>query len=225
VGHAGHVELIVSDTGIGIEAAMLPRVFDLFAQEHQSLARSQGGLGLGLAIVRSLVELHGGTVSARSGGKGQGAEFSINLPRVPASMMPVAADPVVVEPPAEVMSNGTRVLVVDDNQDAARMLGSMLAACGYDTHVVYDAPSAVTTAMAVRPDIALVDIGLPVMDGYELARRFAWHAELRAMKLVAVTGYGQARDQRASKDAGFAAHLVKPVDLDALKAVLTTLSG
>jgi PAS domain S-box-containing protein len=225
-GQSGHVELTVSDTGIGIEAAMLPRVFELFAQEHQSLARSQGGLGLGLAIVRSLVELHGGTVSARSGGKGQGAEFSIRLPRVPASLVPAVADlAIAVESPAEVLSNGTRVLVVDDNQDAARMLGTMLAAWGYDTHVVYDGPSAVTTALAVRPDIALVDIGLPVMDGYELARRLAGHAELGGMTLVAVTGYGQARDQCASKDAGFAAHLVKPVDLDALRDVLTALRG
>jgi PAS domain S-box-containing protein len=223
-GDAESLELMVADTGVGIDAAMLPRVFDLFAQEPQSLARSQGGLGLGLAIVRSLVELHGGTVQASSHGRGQGAVFSIRLPRAEVAALPAAEAASLGSTPPRSAAAGTRVLVVDDNEDAACLLGSMLTACGYDTHVVYDAPSAVTDALALLPDIALVDIGLPVMDGYELARRFAEHPQLRAMKLIAVTGYGQTRDQSASKDAGFAAHLVKPVDLDDLHAVLSTLS-
>jgi PAS domain S-box-containing protein len=223
-GGTDHVELVVADTGVGIDAAMLPRVFELFAQEPQSLARSHGGLGLGLAIVRSLVELHGGVVSAKSGGKGQGAEFSMRLPRAAAGERSAPAAPATVAEPRAAASHGARVLVVDDNEDAARLLGSMLTARGYDTRVVHDAPSAVAEALALRPDIALVDIGLPVMDGYELARRFAGHPTLGAMKLVAVTGYGQARDLAASKDAGFAAHLVKPVDLDDLQAVLTALT-
>ena len=215
----------VADTGIGIDEAMLPRIFELFVQQPQTLARSQGGLGLGLAIVRSLVELHGGTVSASSGGKGAGSEFTIRLPLAMPAAPPAAAtlppSPQGVERPAA----GARVLVVDDNEDAATMLGLLLSTFGYEVKVAYDGPSALTEADAFRPQLALIDIGLPVMDGFELAQRILQRPHLKRTRLVAVTGYGQADDRKASANAGFSAHLVKPVDVDDLRNVLQSFEA
>jgi len=217
------VVLTVRDTGIGIDAEMLPRIFDLFAQERQTLERSQGGLGLGLAIVRSLVAMHGGSVMATSEGKGQGAEFTIRLGRTAAGV--TASRPEAGEParPAPVPSR-SRVLIVDDNQDGALLLADMLSAFGYVTRVVHDGPSALREAEAFAPHIAVLDIGLPVMDGYELASRFKEHPILTRTRLVAVTGYGQEQDQRLSARAGFLAHLVKPVDMDQLRGVLQAIN-
>ncbi len=166
-----HALLRVTDTGIGIDPGTLPRVFDLFVQERQSLARSQGGLGLGLAIVRSLVELHGGTVAARSEGKGAGAEFTIRLSLDAEAELhaPVADSQTRHE--SVPRADGTRVLVVDDNEDAAMLLGTLLGTLGYQTRVVHDAPAALEAAAAFEPQLALIDIGLPVMDGFELAQR------------------------------------------------------
>lgn len=221
--HDDHAVLRVCDTGIGIDNAMLPRVFDLFVQEPQTLARSRGGLGLGLAIVRSLVELHGGTVAAFSRGKGTGAEFTIRLPLQRGVVhRPLAAAP----PSADVADRstaGTRVLVVDDNEDAATILGSLLTTLGYETRVVYDAPSALAQAETFEPHLALIDIGLPVMDGFELAQRMLQRPRLQATRLVALTGYGQERDRQATARAGFAAHLVKPVDAEELRKTLQSL--
>jgi PAS domain S-box-containing protein len=218
------VVLAVRDTGAGIDAEMLPRIFDLFVQEPQALARSQGGLGLGLAIVRSLVELHGGSVTANSLGRGHGAEFVVRLPRA----MPMEAG--VVAPPRHAVavppvSRGTRVLIVDDNADAATMLGTLVREFGYEPHVTFDAPSALAAAERLNPHVALVDLGLPVMDGFELAERFAAHPELRQTRLIAVTGYGQPHDRETSKHAGFTAHLVKPVDANHLRAVLDEIAS
>lgn len=218
----GEVALSVSDTGVGIEPDMLPRVFELFVQERQSLARSQGGLGLGLAIVRSLVALHGGTVTAASRGRGQGSVFTVRLPRVA-----FAEDRPLGRVPAAVIGDspwhGTRVLVVDDNEDAARLLGSLLRSLGYSECVVHDGPSAIAAVDDFAPDIALVDIGLPVMDGYDLAERIRARPGGAAVRLVAVSGYGQSRDRDASTRAGFAAHLVKPVDASVLRALLSSM--
>jgi CheY-like chemotaxis protein/two-component sensor histidine kinase len=212
------VVLRVTDTGSGIEAEMLPRVFDLFVQQPQTLERSRGGLGLGLAIVRSLVELHGGSVAVTSGGRGAGSEFTIRLPL--AMEGEHAREPVArLQLPRRRRSTG-RVLIVDDNRDGAAMLADMLSTFGYETRVVHDGPSAVTVAEHYLPDIALLDIGLPVMDGFEVARRFAESARLRRTRLIAVTGYGQAQDRTQSALAGFAAHLVKPVDVDQLRLAL-----
>lgn len=218
-----HARLRVVDTGIGIDPDMLPRVFDLFVQERQTLARSQGGLGLGLAIVRSLVELHGGTASAFSHGKGAGSAFTICLPlekqteRAP--MLEGTSPPQHVDRSAP----GTRVLVVDDNEDAAALLGTLLGAFGYEVRVAYDAPSALSEADTFLPELALIDIGLPVMDGFELAQRMLQRPHLQSARLVALTGYGQERDRKASADAGFSAHLVKPVDAHELRGVLQAL--
>jgi PAS domain S-box-containing protein len=212
------IVLTVRDDGIGISAAMLPRVFELFAQERQSIDRSQGGLGLGLAIVKSLVALHHGAVSVSSEGHGKGSMFTVELP---AAAPRDASAPDVPSPPSAPPSPGAgqKVLVVDDNVDAAEMLAEILRMSGYTTSVAHDGPEALELVPSFHPDIVLVDIGLPVMDGYELARRL--RATLSGVRLIAVTGYGQQGDRDRSHEAGFDAHLVKPVSLAVLHAALT----
>jgi PAS domain S-box-containing protein len=216
------VQLTVRDTGVGIDPEMLPRVFDLFVQDAQSLARSQGGLGLGLAIVRGLVELHGGSVTAASEGRHRGAEFSVRLPRAGVPAPEPRSEPPEAPPSAPDAALG-RVLVVDDNRDAADLLCELLRAIGYETRAAYDGPSALAEVPGFAPHVALVDIGLPVMDGYELAQRIAVDTDGRGPRLVAVTGYGQQRDREASARAGFAAHLVKPVDIEHLREIVARL--
>ncbi|PTL82795.1 ATP-binding protein [Vitiosangium sp. GDMCC 1.1324] len=216
----------VRDNGTGISPEILPRVFDLFVQEGQSLDRSQGGLGLGLAIVRSMVTLHGGQVSAHSEGKGRGSEFTVRLPMVEAEPLQATAGPPPLEPKPPVSGSApTRVLVVDDNQDAADILAESLELLGCETRIAYDGPSALKIAPTFQPDVALLDIGLPVMDGYELARLLRQQLSSPALRLVAVTGYGQASDRQRSKEAGFDAHLVKPLDFDVLNALIERLAA
>lgn len=213
--------LIVRDTGIGIAPEMLPRVFDRFAQETQALSRSQGGLGLGLAIVRSLVGLHGGTVSAQSAGLGRGTELTVRLPAIesPISTAPEATLP--TSPLAlHASDQGSSVLVVDDNRDAAELLGEALQTWGYTVRVAHDGPAAIRLVTEFTPDVALLDIGLPVMDGYELARSLKQNPVLRHTRLIALTGYGQASDRQHSQAAGFDAHLVKPIDMTALQNLM-----
>ncbi len=217
----GQIVLRVRDNGIGIAPAMLPRVFDLFSQGARALDRAQGGLGIGLTIVKSLVELHGGSVHARSEGVGKGSEFEIRLPaaeptETAARASATAAGPVAVDH----SMTRTRILIVDDNQDAAEILSEALRETGYQTRVAFDAPSALETVGAFNPDIVLIDIGLPAMDGYELARRLRANPELTSVRLIAVTGYGQESDRRRALEAGFDDHLVKPIDLDRLHAML-----
>ena len=219
----GEIVIHVRDTGIGIAADMLPRVFDLFVQERQAIDRAQGGLGLGLTIVRNLVERHGGTVSVHSDGPGTGSEFVVRLPRAIVPVEPdVAAD--VDSACASVIAPSEaalRILVVDDSVDAAEMLAAVLSAKGYRTQVAFDAPAALRIAAEFRPAIAFLDIGLPVMDGYELAARLRDVPELNGIRLFAVTGYGQESDRQQSRNAGFDHHFVKPIDLDAIEAVLS----
>jgi signal transduction histidine kinase len=202
----------VIDTGIGIDPAMLPRIFDLFTQERQAIDRAEGGLGLGLAIVRSLVALHGGSVTAKSDGRGRGSEFAIRLPRMVTA--PAAATVDADSPPPADRAVARRVLIVDDNEDAAAMLAEILGGAGHVTATAYDGPSALRMAEKFRPEVALLDLGLPVMDGFELARQFRANATMRDMRLIAVTGYGQEHDRRRSAEAGFDAHLVKPVTVE-----------
>ncbi|MGE0450273.1 MAG: ATP-binding protein [Vicinamibacterales bacterium] len=219
----GWVVLHVRDEGVGIAPEMLPRVFDLFVQEGQTLARSRGGLGLGLTIARSLVAMHGGLVTAESAGHGRGSTFSIRLPHVQMSASLPAAE--VRTPPAGAGAGiQRRVLVVDDNVDAAELLGEILVSFGYAVHTVHDGPSALAAADAFRPDVALLDIGLPVMDGYELAHRLTRHPGMEGVRLVAVTGYGQRQDRERSAEAGFHAHLVKPLDANQLHDTLAQLA-
>ncbi|HTB76905.1 MAG TPA: ATP-binding protein [Polyangiaceae bacterium] len=210
----------VQDSGIGIAPETLPNIFDLFVQERGALDRAQGGLGIGLTVVRSLVHLHGGTVLARSGGLGLGSEFVIRLPLGP-DKEPEARP--VLQPLARPKPIPRRVLIVDDNVEAARMLATLLEAFGHSTSVAIDGPSALAVAPAFRPEVALLDIGLPVMDGYELARRLRRMEGFAATRLVAITGYGQASDRRKSREAGFDDHLVKPVNVDTLATIFGRL--
>jgi PAS domain S-box-containing protein len=212
------IELSVTDTGIGIEPEMLPKVFDLFAQEPQALDRARGGLGLGLAIVRSLVTLHGGSVSASSAGRNRGATFTVSLPAASGAPAAIATD--ARRAPVVQAGNGRRVLIVDDNEDAARMLAAALESFGYEVEWATDGPGGLAAARQFKPEIGLLDIGLPVMDGYELARRFAADQELARTRLIAITGYGQERDRERSRQAGFVAHLIKPLDVQVLRSVM-----
>ena len=217
------VVISVRDDGMGIAKEMLPRVFDLFAQEPQALDRSQGGLGLGLAIVRSLVSLHGGTVSAHSEGLGKGSLFTLRLPALDDAPKTSVRSP---RPTPEAESGDSAlVLVVDDNADALELLAETLAAVGYRTLRATDGPMALALVAKARPSIALLDIGLPAMDGYELARRLRATRGLERLKLIAITGYGQSSDRERSAAAGFDEHLVKPVSIEAVQAAIERLTG
>jgi len=221
----GRVRISVQDEGVGIAPEMITRVFDSFAQQPQTLDRARGGLGLGLTIVRSLVELHGGTVSARSEGIGKGSEFVVELPAIdlvaPADVAAPAERSAVAQP---VRPGGRRILVVDDNEDAVEVLRQALEALGYVVAAALDGPTALVAAASFRPDIALLDIGLPVMDGYELAKRLrALQDPTRVLRIVALTGYGQETDRQRSTDAGFDRHLVKPVSLSDIERVAEEL--
>jgi signal transduction histidine kinase len=219
----GEAAVSVRDTGLGIPADMLHRVFDMFAQVDRTLKRSQGGLGIGLTLARTLVEMHGGRVEARSEGPGKGSEFTIRLP--------LAAED---SKAAEVRTRAggaqpaglsqQRVLVVDDNRDAADSLGMLLKFLGADAHVVYDGPSALQALHIYRPAVVFLDIGMPGMDGHEVARHVRQVPEFRGVLLIAMTGWGQEEDRRRSKAAGFDHHLVKPADADALQALLSSLA-
>jgi signal transduction histidine kinase/ActR/RegA family two-component response regulator len=221
-GRAGaEVELIVQDDGIGIEPALLSRIFHSFVQAPRSNDRAEGGLGIGLTIVQRLVELHGGGVSAASQGPGTGSTLTVRLPALLAAEdEPPAFDP--LEPVHA--SSRRRLLVVDDNRDAVEMLGTALRLLGHDVREAFDGPGALDVLTRFRPDLAFLDIGLPVMDGYELAGRIHALAGLERLPLVAVTGYGQDWDRARSLFAGFAEHLVKPVDLSALTTLIETLA-
>jgi signal transduction histidine kinase len=207
------VQVHVTDTGRGIAPEMLPRVFDLFMQERQDLGRVQGGLGIGLAIVRSLVEAHGGSVRAESMGRGKGATFTVTLP------LAISAAPIrSVDPPAAVFAPapGSRILLVDDNHDAATVLADSLRELGHDVLVAHDGPTALVAVAEYRPQIALLDLGLPVMDGFELADRLRGESGLSDLTLIAVTGYAQEVDRRRTAASGFDLHLAKPIDVHQL---------
>jgi len=209
------VLLTVSDTGVGIAPDLLPHVFDVFVQGSISLDRAQGGLGIGLSLVRRLVELHGGSVSATSAGGGAGSAFTIRLPR---------AEPVQASAPAasapEADSAKPAVLLIEDNEDGREMMATMLDVYGYPVLQSADGLDGVQLALAQLPTVALVDIGLPGIDGYEVARRLRANPQTQAMRLIALTGYGLAEDQRRVLEAGFDMHLVKPVDIAQLLGAL-----
>lgn len=205
----------VRDTGVGIAPELLARVFDLFAQADRSLDRAQGGLGIGLTVTRRLVELHGGCIEAASAGLGCGSEFVVTLPLVAAPAVPDVSPG-----PDAVAGRAARVLVVEDNVDAAEALQMLLEVLGHRGRVVHDGLAALDAARRIRPDVMLVDIGLPGIDGYEVARRVRSAPDLRTILLVALTGYGQADDRERAMAAGFDRHLVKPVDPDGLDTLL-----
>jgi signal transduction histidine kinase/ActR/RegA family two-component response regulator len=219
------LSLRVQDSGVGMSAEVLEHAFELFVQGRQSIERAHGGLGLGLTIVRSLVERHGGTVSAHSAGPGKGSEFVVRLPRArPAPPRDAALSP---PPPRahDLTAAGARILVVDDNEDAAQMLAAVLTSYGCEVQIAHDGVEAMRLGAAQPFDAALLDIGLPVMDGYELAGRLRELPTLARAWLVAVTGYGQESDRRRALAAGFEEHLVKPVDVAALESIVAKLSS
>ncbi|WP_166894108.1 ATP-binding protein [Massilia sp. CCM 8734] len=211
-----HVEISVRDDGIGMGADLLPRVFELFTQGERSADRAQGGLGVGLAVVRSLVELHGGQVDAASAGAGKGSELTVRLPLLAGHAPPDA--PLAAR--AGLPQRPLRVLVVDDNPDAALMLSMLLEASGYDVLTENGSHAGLASAARHQPDVCILDIGLPEMDGYQLARAIRALDGLRGATLIAVTGYGQEQDRRLALAAGFDHHLVKPVDSAELAALL-----
>jgi CheY-like chemotaxis protein len=218
------IVLTVVDNGIGMEPDLVLRVFDLFAQAERTSDRSQGGLGLGLALVKSLVTLHGGNVQASSKGPGQGSTFTVRLPRL--FSLPVQAarsDNDATGRPS--YAKALRVMIVDDNVDAARTLEMFLHASGHDVIVEYDAAAAVERASIDAPGVCLLDIGLPDIDGNELARRLRTVPEMAGAVLIAVTGYGQEQDREKSFAAGFDYHFVKPIDTAKLAALLAEIGA
>jgi PAS domain S-box-containing protein len=211
--------ITVEDTGVGLPSDKLDSIFDMFTQIDRSLERSQGGLGIGLTLVKRLVEMHGGTVEARSAGEGHGSEFIVRLPALaqPSSELvtppPIAAEPV----------QGRRILVVDDNRDAATSLSMLLQITGNETYMAHDGAEALEAAQEHRPEVMLLDLGLPIMNGYEVCRRVREQPWGREMVLIALTGWGQEEDRRRSSEVGFDAHMVKPVEYDALTSLLDSL--
>jgi len=212
------VTVEVRDDGIGISQDLLSRVFELFVQGYQGAQRAAGGLGLGLTLVRNFVELHGGTVTAQSPGLGRGSTFTVRLPIVDGPRTGKSRERPRSAPVAA--STGQRVLIVDDNEDARMLLAEILSQVGHDVLAVGDPVEALHAVDAFHPDVAVLDIGLPVMDGFELAAHLRAKPGCAACRMVALTGYGQAHDRERSMQAGFTAHLVKPVDLQQLIAAI-----
>ena len=212
--------LRVRDTGVGIAPELLPRIFDLFTQAERSLDRSQGGLGIGLCLVQRLVELHGGSVEAYSV-LGQGSEFVVRLPVMLTSTPPSSSPSTETAQPPE---KGCRVLIVDDNVDSARSLADLLKMSGHDVRLAHDGPPALQTAINYRPDVVLLDIGLPGLSGFEVARRIRQQPTLKNIVLVALTGYGQETDRQRSLEAGFDHHLVKPADFGEVQKILVSIA-
>jgi CheY-like chemotaxis protein len=206
----------VRDEGIGIAPAMLPNVFDLFTQVDDSLDRTKGGLGIGLTLVRAIVELHGGRIRARSPGLDRGSCFLFQLP--------IARDPGARAERPSTRANGKahqrRLILVDDNVDAVESLALVLTADGHEVRTAYDGETALRIAEAFRPELIILDIGLPGMDGYEVARRVRAHPDLRGAVLVALTGYGQPADRNRARAAGFDHHFIKPADFASLQKLL-----
>jgi PAS domain S-box-containing protein len=216
--HGEEALIRVRDNGIGIDEAMLPRIFDMFAQVPASQRRSQGGLGIGLALARALVELHGGRIEAASAGPGKGSQFTVRLP-VARVVRSAGASP--AQPKAATAApHRRRVLIVDDNVDAAETLQMVVSTMGHDAETAHDGRAALEAARSRRPDIVLLDISMPGMDGFTVARRIRSEPELRKIRVVALTGFGQQDDRRRTREAGFDDHLVKPVSREDLRRLL-----
>ncbi len=207
----------VADNGIGINPELLPRIFDLFVQSSRSLDRAHGGLGIGLTIVQRLVTLHGGTITAQSGGSGKGTEFTIHLPLLSTPAGPPPA------PPTRSSARSHRILIVDDNEDAAETMAMLQNLRGHQAKIAYNGPAALDLAASFLPRVILLDIGLPGMDGYEVASRIRATPALQDAFIVAITGYGSGNDRERCRSAGFDEHLTKPADLEILRGWLDVL--
>ena len=217
----GTATITVRDTGIGIAPEALPHVFDMFVQGNARDARGQSGLGIGLTLVRSLVEMHGGTVSARSAGVGRGSEFVVRMPLARGEARRAAARG---DAERKKIPGIPRVMVVDDNRDAADSLAAVLKMLGAEVHVTHDGPSALDVLGTFRPAAVFLDLGMPGMDGYQTARHMRERQDTRELKIIALTGWGQDSDRRQTEAAGFNQHLVKPADVATLQAVLASLA-
>jgi PAS domain S-box-containing protein len=225
----GYAVLRVKDTGRGIEPELVERIFDMFVQGRPPIQRIGTGLGIGLALARRIAELHGGTLTVASEGTDKGSEFTLRLPLAVSNPRAAgkrrtgdAATPTPTPPPVVA---ARRVLVVDDNEDAAMTLSLLLKSLGHETAVAYNGPDALKLAGEFRPDVVLLDIGLPGIDGYEVARRIRTQPHMAKLKIIAVTGWGQESDREKSREAGFDLHLVKPVDLNELAKVVSERNG
>jgi CheY-like chemotaxis protein len=215
----GHAVVSVRDTGIGIPAESLPRIFDMFSQLDRNIERATGGLGIGLALVKGLVELHGGAVSAESEGDGKGSTFTVQLPALLAgARAPAGAEPVRSGPTR-------RILVVDDNRDSAASMASLLKLHGNEVRTAHDGMAAIDVAEEFRPEVILMDVGMPRLNGYDASRRIRERPWARSVIIIALTGWGQEGDRIQSREAGCDGHLVKPVDLSDLDRFLTDLAG
>jgi signal transduction histidine kinase/DNA-binding response OmpR family regulator len=213
--------LTIRDTGVGIDAAILPHVFEVFRQAEQGLDRSRGGLGLGLTLVKGLVEMHGGAVLVTSDGPGKGSEFTIRLP------LSTGPAPQLETKHAEPRTVGAkrRILVIDDNRDAAEMIRSLLTREGHDVLAAFTGPAGLEAVLASRPEIVLCDIGLPGMDGYQIARQVRQDPAVADAYMIALTGYGREEDKERSRQAGFDLHMTKPIDFTSLRRALSTIPG
>jgi CheY-like chemotaxis protein/two-component sensor histidine kinase len=214
------VRVEIADNGIGISAATLPSIFHMFSQGDHSAERTQAGLGVGLALARELVDLHGGTIEAASAGLGRGSVFTVELP-VMAALAAQRDQRATAELPRRTRRH--RVLLVDDNVDFAASLAMLLQSMGHDVRTTHDATAALATAAEFAPEFAFVDIGLPLINGYELARRLKAQPSSAKTVLIAISGWGQEQDRRQAEEAGFALHLVKPVEFTRIQAALETL--
>jgi CheY-like chemotaxis protein len=212
--NAGAAEIRVRDTGAGIDGALLPRIFEAFVQGERTLARTEGGLGLGLALVKGITELHAGTVRADSAGKGKGSEFTVRLPLLTALDTDAGS-----QLRSDRRNGGRRVLVVDDNADAAESLADVVRMLGHAVDVAYDGPTAIEKVRANPPNVVLCDIGLPGMSGYDVARALRANA-VEGMQLIAVSGYAQPEDVERSIEAGFDGHVAKPCDPTKIELLL-----
>jgi CheY-like chemotaxis protein len=219
----GELVITVTDTGIGIETAMLPVIFDMFAQVDRALERSHAGLGVGLTLVKHLVELHGGSIVAQSEGLGRGSQFSIRLPVVaPSGDASTAQSAAGASAPAR---TSLRILLADDNEDFADSLAMLLGALGHEVRVEHDGLRAADAAAEFKPEFAFLDIGLPKLNGYELAHRLREGPATCQTVLIAVTGWGQPDDRRRSREAGFVHHLVKPVEFASIQQILSNAAS
>jgi signal transduction histidine kinase/ActR/RegA family two-component response regulator len=219
----GEVSISVRDTGVGISPSMLPQIFRMFTQADKDHKRAQGGLGIGLALAKGLVEMHGGRIEAQSEGEGLGSEFIIHLPL--ARRQPMAAKDAAFDASQKLLATGSRVLIVDDNKDAASSLALLLRMLGNDVQTANDGPAALAAIQSFKPSLVLLDLGMPGMSGYEVAQRARAMAAGKECVLVALTGWGQEDDRRRTKEAGFNRHLVKPVDLGALEMLLAEVQA
>jgi CheY-like chemotaxis protein len=219
--HGDEAVISVRDNGIGISREMLPRVFDMFMQVDRSLEMSQGGLGVGLALVKRLIEMHGGSVEAHSEGPGKGSEFIV---RLPLAKSPEPTHPSNTGANTRARGGGQRILVVDDNRDAAISLGMMLKLMGHEVRTAHDGVSGIETAAEFHPDIILLDIGMPRLNGFDAAKQIREQPWGHDVTLVALTGWGQDQDRRRSEEAGFDFHIVKPVEPAALEKLVADAS-